>query len=408
MKTSRPHALLLVALLGVARPISAQNSGDWERAKASFTAGAKAYAAGDYSAAIQALDAAYALTPLPAIAFSLAQAERKQYGATHEREHLQRAVTLFQRYLEQEPNGARRSDAQLALTELEPQLGTKSAPSEPVKPQPRPTRLMIVSDTPDARISLDGAPALPSPLIREVPPGRHRAHVTASGYLAAEREVTAVSGELLMTEVRLAEKPTLLYVWAPAGAEIHIDGAYVGEGGPLFKAALASGSHQLVVAQDGKQLVRRDFELSHGRSHTEYVTLEPTQQRKYSELLFIASGAALTSGLLLSALAVRSQNRAEDFLSEQKYENVSPSQLIAYNASIIERDRYHTAAAVGFASSLGFCITALFLRELDRPSLRAATPTERRPREAAKTSPRLAFTPASPNTDIGAALQLKF
>jgi len=408
VKPSRPRALLLVALLGIARPASAQNPGDWERAKASFTAGAKAYAAGDYSAAIQALDAAYALTPLPAVAFSLAQAERKQYAVTHEREHLVRAVTLFQRYLEQEPNGARRADARLALTELEPQLGAKGAATEPAKPQPRPTRVMIVSDAPNARISLDGAPALPSPLIREVPPGRHRAHVTANGYVDADREVTAVSGELIMSEVRLGEKPTLLYVWAPAGAGIYVDGVYLGDGGPLFKAALASGSHQLVVAQDGKYPVRRDIELSHGRSHTEYVTLEPTQQRKYSELLFIASGAALSSGLLLSALAVRTQNRAEDFLYEQRRHTVTSSQLSAYSASLIERDRYRTAAVVGFASSLGFCITALFLRELDRPSLRATAPSERRPREAAHEAPRLAFTPASPNTDIGAALQLKF
>jgi len=404
----RQFALLLVALLGIENPAFAQAAADWERAKASFKAGANAYAAGDYSAAIQALDAAYALTPLPAIAFSLAQAERKQYAVSREREHLVRAVTLFQRYLEQEPNGARRGDAQMALAELEPLLGAKNAPSEPAKPQPRPTRVMIVSDAAGARISLDGSPPSPSPLIREVSPGRHRAHVTAGGYLDADRDVTAVSGELIMTEVRLAEKPTVLYVWAPAGAEIHVDGVYLGEGGPLFKAALASGSHQLVVAQDGKQVVRRDFELSHGRSHTEYVTLEPTQQRKYSELLFIASGAALSSGLLLSALAIHSQNRAEDFLRQQRHQNVTSSELIAYNASIIERDRYRTAAAVGFASSLGFCITALFLRELDRPSLRAATPTEQRPREGAAKAPRLAFTPASPNTDIGAALQLKF
>ena len=60
-----------------------------ERAKASFRAGANAYAAGDYPAAIQALEAAYELTPLPAIAFSLAQAERKQYGKTRRREHLE-------------------------------------------------------------------------------------------------------------------------------------------------------------------------------------------------------------------------------------------------------------------------------------------------------------------------------
>src|SRR5688572_32382194 len=90
---------------------AAQSPRDLERAKASFRAGATAYAAGEYLAAIQALDAAYALTPVPAIAFSLAQAERRQYFVTHERQHLDRAVKLFRRYVEQVPTAGRRADA---------------------------------------------------------------------------------------------------------------------------------------------------------------------------------------------------------------------------------------------------------------------------------------------------------
>ena len=66
----------------------ADSPSELERAKDSFKAGATAYAAGDYLAAIQALDAAYQLTPLPAIAFSLGQAERRQYFVDHSRDHL--------------------------------------------------------------------------------------------------------------------------------------------------------------------------------------------------------------------------------------------------------------------------------------------------------------------------------
>src|SRR4051812_6955024 len=96
-------------------PAFAEGSSDLERAKDSFKAGAAAYAAGDYLAAIQALDAAYQLTPLPAIAFSLAQAERRQYFVDHARAHLDRAISLFRQYIDVAPGGSRRADALDAL-----------------------------------------------------------------------------------------------------------------------------------------------------------------------------------------------------------------------------------------------------------------------------------------------------
>src|SRR5882762_3849684 len=112
----------MLALWATLLPASAwaEPASDLERAKESFKAGATAYAAGDYLAAIQALDAAYQLTPLPAIAFSLGQAERRQYFVDHAPEHLSRAVSLFRRYIELAPGGSRRADALDALSQLEP------------------------------------------------------------------------------------------------------------------------------------------------------------------------------------------------------------------------------------------------------------------------------------------------
>jgi PEGA domain len=400
---------LLSALWGVGTPAVAQEASDLERAKASFKAGANAYAAGDYLAAIQALDAAYELTPLPAIAFSIAQAERKQYASQGAREHLERAVALFRRYLEQAADGPRRADARLALKELEPELGNAVVREAPAKVQARPTRLMIVSDTPGARITLDDGAPSGSPLIREVQPGRHHAHVAAKGYDDVERDVTAVAGELLLTELRLDERSTSLYVWAPVGADIYVDGVYMAQGGPLATLSLRTGRHQLVVARQGRRVVRRDLRLARGQTHTEIVTLEPTTQRTLSEYLFIGGGAALGGGLILSALAVRSQNSAEDFLQRKQNHGLTIAELVSYNASIAGRNRYRTAAAVDVAASLGFLITGLFLHELDRPSL-AAPPrrTPRREPEAALAAPRVAFSPLTVTGDLGASLQVSF
>jgi len=402
-------ALALALGWCAARPAAAQEADDRERAKASFRAGANAYAAGDYLAAIQALDAAYELSPLPAIAFSLAQAERKQYGVKREREHLERALKLFRLYLEQEPNGPRKADAQLAIVELSPQLGSASVGESPAKAQARPTRLMIVTDAPGGRIALDGGAPSASPLIREVSPGRHRAHVAASGYYDLDRDVTAVPGELILSEVRLTERPTSLYVWAPSGADIYVDGVYVAQGGPLATIPLATGAHQLTVAQKGRRVVRRDVVLERGHTHTEMVTLEPTAQRFVSQGLFIGGGAALSLGLALSVFAVHSQNDAETFLARQRHKTVSNAERVAYQASIVGRNRYRTGAVISVAGSVGFFITGLFLRELDRPSLPAAP---QRPvlagRENAYNQRRWFFSPLTATGDPGATVELHF
>jgi hypothetical protein len=368
---------VLSALLALSSQSFAQSGPELERAKASFKAGANAYAAGDYLAAIQALEDAYEISPLPAIAFSLAQAERKQYFVDEQPAHLVRALALFRRYLAEETRGARREDAKLAIAQLEPLLNVEPGKSEPTaKAQARPTRLMIVSDAPGARITLDDGAATASPLIREVTPGKHRARVQASGYLDAEREVTALSGELLLTEVRLIERPGTLFVSAPAAAEIYVDGVFVGQGGPMVKVSLAPGAHQMHVAQQGRRLARRDIQLGRGKTHTEIVTLEPTTQRTLSQLLFIGGGAAIGASLVLSAFAVR----------------------------------YRTAAGVGVASAFGMFSTGLFLHELDRPTSPATRRGDELPRSAEKprTMPRFAFVSAAPATDVGASLQVNF
>ncbi len=404
--------LLSLALLAAPRPSLAQDSSELSRAKASFKAGASAYAAGDYLAAIQALETAYQLTPLPAIAFSLAQAERKQYAATRQRQHLERAVELFRLYAQKEPNGARIGDATLALSELAPVLaapaGHAPVPYSQGESQVRPTRVMIVTDTPGATIALDGGAAAPSPLIREVSPGKHRARVSAPGYLDVERDVTAVTGELIMSEVRLQERPTFLYVWAPEGSDIYVDGVYITRGGPLATISLATGAHQLAVGKPGKRLVRRDVRLQRGQTHTEYVTLEDTTQRSLSRALFMGGGAALGAGLVLSAFAIRSENKAEDYLNKREYRATIPAELAAYNAALSERTRYRTAATIGVAGALGMFITGLFLHEMDRPAVSSGPRRDDPKRDAVRQAPRFVFSPEVGTGDPGASLLLHF
>lgn len=405
--------LLLCASWSAAAP--AQTPAQLERAKSAFRAGANAYAAGDYLAAIQALELAYQLTPLPALAFSLAQAERKQFFVDDDRRRLERATELFQRYLAQAPRGPRREDARLALLQLTPLLGPAvPSASEAAKPSSRPTRVMIVSDAPGARIALDGGPAAASPLIREVTPGRHLASVQAPGFQRAEREITAVSGELILTEVRLLERPSPLSVRAPVGADIFVDGVFAGHAGErALVVLLQTGPHEIAVARKGYKLERRTVEIERGKPSSVAVALEPTFQRGLSEVLFIGGGAALGASLVLSALTVRSENRAEAFLGRREHGNVNSAQLVSYQASVSDRNRYRGGTALTLASSAGLFITGLFLHELDQPSLQSSRPAVRASgRSLVPSSPHVSsafsIVPGVSTQQVSAALQLDF
>lgn len=353
-----------------------------DRAKDSFRAGATAYAAGDYLAAIQALDAAYQLTPLPAIAFSLAQAHRRQYFVDHEREHLERSVALFRQYVELAPNGSRRADALDALSQLEPLAATQSKAGSPVANSAeavRRTRVLVTADAPGAELVLDNGPAVPSPLIREVEPGKHRVRVTAPGFYPSERELTAIPGELTLTPVALREQPATLGIWTSPDADIYIDGAYTSPGGDGVMVHLSSGKHRVAVGQKGHAVALREVTMQRGKTQNIRITLEQTPQRIASQVLFAAGGASLGTSLVLSAFVIRSEGSAEQFLGVHGRRNVSAAALTGYKTSINDRDRFRLATGVSLAASAGFFITGLFLHELDQPDPQLLYRTAPRP-----------------------------
>jgi len=356
---------------------------DTERAKDWFKAGAAAYAAGDYPAAIQALDAAYALTPLPPIAFSVAQAERRQYFVDRRPEHLTRSVALFRRYLEDVPAGGRRADAIDALSQLEPllvqQASSVTAPLVTAARE-RSTRILVLCETPGARISVAGVEPGPSPLIREVTPGAHAVVVAAPGYRDSQRDVVAVQGELVPITVSLSELPSRLALSTPPDAEVYVDGVLVSQGGsPVLE--LPSGKHRVSVAEKGHRVETRVVELERGQIASESFTLEPTKQRLTSHALLIGGAVTLGAGAALSVLSLHAENQAQDFLVRHDNGNVSEAELVRYNADVATRNRYRWLAGATFAASLGMLISGLFLHELDTPGpedlYRSLPPAER-------------------------------
>ena len=364
-------ALLLLALLALSFPARAQvaaeaSAGDVERAKESFRIGAAAYAAGEYLAAIAALDSAYAIAPLPAIAFSLAQAERRQYFVDRQPEHLVRSLALFRRYLEQVPSGGRRADAIDALAQLEPLAARPPSALPSTEARAASTRLLVIAEAAGARVWIDGV-ELTGGMIREVAPGKHRVAVRAPGYHDAEREVVAVVGELIPVSMVLAEKPGTLEVSAPAAAEIYVDGAFASLGGSRVPLQVSSGSHRVSVSLNGYRMASRKVQVPRGGREQARFELEPTAQRITSNVLLIGGGVALGTGTFLGLLAVQSEDAAQDFIARRERENVSVAELVRYRADVARRDRYRLMAGASFAASLGLLVTGLFLHELDEP-----------------------------------------
>jgi hypothetical protein len=331
---------------------------------------------GDFLAAIQAFDAAYRLTPLPAIGFSLAQAERRQYFVSHERVHLDRAIQLFRDYLQQNGSGGRRADAADALAQLEPLAAIAASATgvggEATAPPVERTRLLISCETPHATLSLDGAPPAASPLIAQVKPGPHHVLAAAPGFFPNERTVNAIPGEILPIELLLREQPAVVLAASTPEADLHVDGAFIANVGATTRFELSGGTHLFSFTRNGYEVEAVEMRLQPGATHKLAADLNQTGQRSTAIALFIASGASLAGGLVLGAYAIARENDAKEVLRQRNTGNISSGQRDDYESATQERDVFRIASIVSLATSAAALIAGVFLFALDTPDVAGA------------------------------------
>src|SRR5258706_11656922 len=79
----------------VARAQAAPAPAEAADARLYFNAGARAYAAGKYPAAIRAFEEAYRIEPRPGLVFSIAQAYRRQYFIDKAKQNLVEAIEHY-------------------------------------------------------------------------------------------------------------------------------------------------------------------------------------------------------------------------------------------------------------------------------------------------------------------------
>ncbi len=371
------HAIVALTLsLAVTAPTADQE----EEARKLFDAGGAAYAHARYADAARALGAAYRLLPRPAIAFSWAQALRRQYFVDRDRRTLDRAIALFERYLEEVPEGHRREDAINQLQSLVPlrarlveRRPTAPPPPEPEptptpEPEPERTELMIYTAVATASVSIDGARAPGSGAIVEVAPGPHAVKVEAPGYYDETRSAVAHAGRLIPIEVPLRAKPALVSVDGPEGAEVFLDGERVRALPLEAPLEVAAGAHRLAVQQDGSIPFRTELRVSRDGRARIVAELPSTAQRRAAVATLGAAAALGAAALVTGALALHFEVRAAGIDDLRGEENIDSETLEGEQSDLARRDALRTAAIATLTGAAAAGGIGLLLYLFDTPA----------------------------------------
>ena len=234
-----------------------------------FRAGAAAYAAQNFAAAAANFDEAYKALPMPEIAFSAAQAYRRQYRIDQSPEAVRRSVELYTFYLSKVKEGGRVGDAADSLGEMERELDKLGGGAKvSAVPAVERTQLGITvnlaglvdddrmkevddsrktAETIEVKTWIDGKLVAPDKMI-EVEPGDHVVRAEAVGFAPKEQKHPAPKGHSELVELELQALPARVQVVTEAEAKISIDGNAVGEA-PVAPIELAAGRHVLTIVR---------------------------------------------------------------------------------------------------------------------------------------------------------------
>ncbi len=349
-----------------------------QEAKDLFHGGAQAYAVGQFEQAVKYLDAAYALSPQPAILFSLSQALRRAYAKDRSAATLARALAGFRKYLDEVPQGARVKDAAAAVTELEA-LSRDAGNPVPTDPATgavltRQAELIVTSGTKGALIEVDGSAqigddGLPTPEYwsGSLEPGTHSIRVHAAGFYEVTRSLRLTAGRPHAIDIVLLAKPALLTVRAPAGTRVQVDGRAAGETPFVNALELAPGQHVVSLLKNGRAAQTTVLTLERGGAAVLEHKLITSMQRKVSYGFASAAGVSvLASGLFFAAALVR-QSDAQDLLDLRRRGALSPPQADDYDSAQADRSNYRSAGLIWLSAAAVLGATGALLYVFDEP-----------------------------------------
>lgn len=181
--------VLAVALAAVAQPATAQrrrsaNNEAQQKARTSYARGQELFQAEQFAEAKTAFNEAFEAVPNPVVLLSVAECEVKL-------NELPEAVTTLERYLALREDAPDRAQVEAKITAI----------------KETPATLVITSDTPGARIKIDGADTgKVTPAELQVAPGAHVVQVALAGEEGTTQSMTARYGQRHEMSVELGSR----------------------------------------------------------------------------------------------------------------------------------------------------------------------------------------------------------
>jgi len=374
-------ALVAAVAVSSSRSASAQGS-NVEQAKTQFTLGAQAYTAARYDVAVAAFEEAYKLLPRPEILFSLAQAEKKQCVAIKDANLLKKALAHYRQYYASDvPQNGRKTEAVESIQYLEqlatqPEYGGGTAAAA----QKSATKLAVFSTADGAHVYIDGRSQGDVPFVGNVTPGKHTIAVRLEGFTESEREVFVPEGTTQTIPMPLVERPVGVAFDTGAGADVYVDGRFVGrtpfgaQGVPL-----PPGGHVVVVVKNGKRLVTKDVTVVRNRPMVVRLPLETSNQRVASYAVGGLGVVALLGSAAFYAVAIAEEGRANSRLDGLEAGTLEEGGLKIYNNAVANRDAFRGAGTIAGVVGVVGLATGIGLFAFDTPdpkSVPLRTPDE--------------------------------
>lgn len=380
-------AVKVLAILLALCAVAAAQAVDKKAAERYFRAGEKAYEAQSFEAAARNFEEAYKAAPLPEIAFSAAQAYRRQYRVDARPEYVARAVVLYKLYLDKVKTGGRVADAADALFEMQHELdrlikmGVKVSPELAAEHTQLGVSVALGGDTaathvrevdettrkasPEIVVTFDGKRVEPYALVN-IEPGTHAIHVEAPGYKPFDLEQKVVQGTTNMIDVALDPKPAKVSFDVEEDARISIDGRPIGTT-PLT-IDVPAGPHVVTILHRGREPVVRELTFDRGQALSLSQPLVMTARRRaVPYVAYTAGGIAVVSAATAIAALVE-DSRASSLNKRIEMGNAPLSVGLEYQDKLQWRDRLVTVAWTTGAIAIATAGVAAWLYYADHPT----------------------------------------
>jgi hypothetical protein len=245
--------------------------------------------------------------------------------------------------------------------------------------------------------------------MERVSPGKHKVTLSAPGYFDETREVVALAGAVVPTEIPLREKPAHLAIACEGSADVVVDGRLLGTTPLAAPLDVPAGAHYVSITRNGYMGVARDVTLERDKTTRLDVSFDRTTQRVASYATLGLGLAATVAGGVFVGAALVEQGNAQKVVDDKARGNISPGELGTYQRSIDLRDGWRVAATTSLGVGVAALAAGAFLYAFDKPE--AGQPPPREPLPAPVQRPKdmeMSVTPLLGPSLVGAAYSCRF